>query len=189
MQGERTEESLPVFCDSGCGEVGILERRGGTRGKYDAAVLRRTPETASLHEASDAPECVTERHCRPVNIEDACNREFFPFGIEPQDHENQQETPVEDESALIYAEHFERIAGELVPEFNDIKDTGSDDAADNGNDPDIEYLVGRHIRISAFALKNDQRGEKTERNENAIPVNTQFADLKCDAVHDYGSVC
>lgn len=189
MQRQRTDESLSIFRDFGCGEVGIFERRGGTRRKRNAAVLRRTPETASLHEAADAPECMTERHCRPVNVEDARDGKFFPSGIEPQDHENQQEASVEDEPSLIDAEYFQQIAGKLMPEFNDVKDARADDAADNGDDSDVEDLVRRHVRIFAFVLKDCQSCEKTERNENAVPMNIQSADLKCDAVHDYGSVC
>ena len=37
--------------------------------------------------------------------------------------------------------------------------------------------------------KKNANNAKTERNENAVPMNIQSADLKCDAVHDYGSVC
>ena len=68
-------------------------------------------------------------------------------------------------------------------------ETGFEIILSNGDDSDVEDLVRRHVRIFAFVLKDCQSCEKTERNENAVPMNIQSADLKCDAVHDYGSVC
>ena len=51
------------------------------------------------------------------------------------------------------------------------------------------WVTTGHVGNFSDPLEDCQSCEKTERNENAVPMNTQSADLKCDAVHDYGSVC
>ena len=97
--------------------------------------------------------------------------------------------PVEDESALVAPEDFERIPGKLMPELNYIENARPDNAADDGDDSNVEDLVRRHVRIFSFILQDDQCGEKTQRDENAVPVNTQAADVKCDAVHVVIPLC
>ena len=131
---------------------------------------------------------MSESHCRSVDIENPCYGKFLPAGVKPEDDKHKKKTSVKNKSSLVDAEDFQRISGKLMPEFNDVKNTRPDDSADNGNDPDVENLIRRHARVSALALKHDQRGQKPQGDENSIPVNAQSADLKSDAVHDSASI-
>ncbi|MPN61025.1 hypothetical protein SDC9_208759 [bioreactor metagenome] len=130
-----------------------------------------SPETASLHETSDPPESMPERHGRGTDIQYSKNRKFLPSAVEPDRENRKDEAAVEHQSPLIDPEDLQPVALELAVELNHIKQAGSHNAANNYDDSEIENLIRSQSRILALVLHYEQGNQKTCCHTNSIPVN------------------
>ena len=146
--------------------------------------------TAAIHQATDAAEGVSERDARREGVGDFPKRQFFETDVQDAGERRADESAVKDESAVANVEHLpKRFAGEVfTPVGYHVKAARADEGAQDQPGAKINDGLARDAGAQRPPAGGPESGEETERNQDAVPVDSEIAELKGNFIHAAGKL-
>src|SRR6266536_2326787 len=144
----------------------------------------------TVHQAADAAKGVSQRDARRKHVGYFPERQLSVADVQDAGEGRPDQAAVKDQSTSADVKNLpERSAGEiLAPIGEDIEPARADDRAENQPGTEVDHRLAANPVKRRPPSSGPESGEQTERDENAVPVDSETAQVKGDLVHVAGNL-
>lgn len=185
-EGAGFKELDGIEGDSGEKGTGVA---GGGIGDAEAGGGGGAAVAAAIHEAADAANGVADGEAGDGVVGNGEDGLAVAAGEEDEGEGGEDEAAVEDEAALIDADDFEGVGGEVGGIGHDEGDAGADDAGEHKPDAEVGGIFGISGRFAAKPAPGEDGADEAEGGAEAIGMDGFGADMKEYGMHVFISFC